>query len=289
MQLGSHSAHEVFLKAREKASHDHWRSGASELLSAYPFVRRFAEAIIIVRFPGLLPCVQSFLRCCKVLDLLQDAKGGVTSTAALGQAIAAHLQKHLEVYGDTEFKPKGNFALHFAEQIQRDNMIYDCFVVERSHQLPKLVATAVENTRSFEKSVVARALLSRLRSLDSFDERDCLTTPQQACAALGHALGRDDVQISKGARVKGMLISPTDFLCVGDHSISLRAAISADGDIGLIGHRGQLVREESSSSKVFRMEAGLSCIWLGELRVRRAHAWCELGPTEVLVLLPDLR
>ena len=34
--------HQIFNKAREQASKEHWRSGASELLTAYPLVRRFA-------------------------------------------------------------------------------------------------------------------------------------------------------------------------------------------------------------------------------------------------------
>ena len=110
--------HKTFNKYRAKASEDHWKSGASELLSAYPLVRWFAENVLAERFSMQLQHpIESFKLCCKVLDLLQDAKGGVTDTSGLDRAIRAHLEKHMETYGDADWRPKLHYALHIPEQV----------------------------------------------------------------------------------------------------------------------------------------------------------------------------
>ena len=165
---------EVFNKTREKACHDHFKSGASELLTVYPLVRRFAESILLSQFPVLQQNVLSFTLCCKVLDMLQDAKGGVAQSDVLAAAICNHLQQHKRVYGEDDWKPKLHYSLHIPQQVLRDNMLFDCFVVERSHQVPKLLAADVKKTETFEKTVIARSLLVRVGDLKEFDERPCL-------------------------------------------------------------------------------------------------------------------
>ena len=67
--------HTMFCKEREAASKEHWRSGASEMLTAYPLIRHFAEQIMSVAFPDLQEHVASLVLSFRVLDILQDTKG----------------------------------------------------------------------------------------------------------------------------------------------------------------------------------------------------------------------
>ena len=94
---GEHSAegrqvHTQFCKAREAASKDHWRSSASEMLTAYPLIRHFAEQIMSVAFPVLQEHVASLVLSFRVLDILQDTKGGTINVALLQKAIVEHLE-----------------------------------------------------------------------------------------------------------------------------------------------------------------------------------------------------
>ena len=63
----------------------------------------------------------------------------------LGRAIQNHLQQHSRTYGTDEWKPKMHYAMHLPHQLLRDMIVLDCFVVERSHQLPKLLAASVQH------------------------------------------------------------------------------------------------------------------------------------------------
>ena len=60
----------------------------------------------------------------------------------LGRAIE---QQHSRIYGNDEWKPKMHYAMHLPHQLLRDKIVLDCFVVERSHQLPKLLAASVQH------------------------------------------------------------------------------------------------------------------------------------------------
>ena len=280
--------HKIFCKSREKTSHDHWRSGASELLSCYPFLRRFAESIVAVQYPALQNEVRSLLCCCRVLDHLQDAKGGVNDAPTLAQHVRTALDQHKLAYGSDDWRPKQHYALHIPQQIVRDGMLYDCFVVERSHQLPKLVAEAVNFTGSFEKSVIGRALLHRLQALDAWDEREGLRSEKRSCPDLAAELGVDEVTLASSGQISGMLHNIGDLLLISDTMISMVAIMQPVDDFGILGSACDLVQRISPSCSLRNLQVGLSFMWLGDMRVRRAHAWSKQESGEVLVLVPDL-
>ena len=282
--------HQIFNKSREKASGDHWKSSASELLTAYPLVRRFAESIIAVRFPDLQRTCQSFLACCKVLDMLQDIKAQdeILDTAPLQQAVKDYLQLHCAVYGEDGVKPKHHYALHVPEQAQQYKILLDCFVVERSHQLPKLMATPVKNTASFEKSVVARSLLVRLRNLEDFHIENGLRGRLEAFPELAAALGKGDVLIAAEAMLAGVSLFSRDMVRMGKYVLSFRAAISCAEDVGILGHLGDVVEQLSATAKVYKMQPSMSLLWVEGLPICPCHAWSTLASGHVLALLPDI-
>ena len=282
--------HRIFSPSREKASADHWKSGASELLTVYPLVRRFAESIVLVKYPHLRREVGSFVSCCKLLDMLQDTKGEaeVLDTTALQQACKSYLQLHIATYGEDGVKPKHHFAFHIGEQAQQLKMLLDCFVIERSHQLPKLVATSIKQTASFEKSVIARSVLLRLKKLEDFDIQDGLRGPSATYPELAIAIGEPDVRVAGAAMAFGVSLGSGDMARIGNHMLKFKAAISAGGYLGVLGYAGDVVERLSTTAVVYKMQATLSLLWLHGDRIRPCHAWDALGNGNVLALVPDI-
>ena len=280
----------IFNKSREKASGDHWKSSASELLTAYPLVRRFAESIIAVRFPDMQRTCQSFLACCKALDMLQDAKAKdkILDSAPLQQAVKGYLQLHSAVHGEDGIKPKHHYALHVPEQAQQHKILLDCFVVERSHQLPKLMATPIKILLLSKKTVTARSLLVRLRNLENFQIENGLRGRSEAFPELAAELGKPEVLIAAEAMLAGVSLASRDLVRIGDYALSFRAAISCSGDVGVLGHLFDVVEQKSATAFVYRMQPTMSMLWVQGLPIRPCHAWTTLGSGNVLALQADI-
>ena len=124
--------------------------------------------------------------------------------------------------------------------------------------------------------------------LEVFDERPVLRGRQEPWPELQVLLQRDEVMVAASAQYRGLYLSHGDMLFVDGHVIALKAIISADGDLALVGNVCNLVSRYSPSASVFRVQAGLACYWLGGPRVRRAHAWSALADGNILTLVPDL-
>ena len=284
------AAHAIFCPSREAASKEHWRSSASELLSAYPLMRHFAERVVGVHFPALRHHVESFCCCFRVVDLLQDCKGGFSDTTVLHTAIREHLRKHASVYGIAQWKPKHHFTLHVPEQLERDGVLTDTFVVERSHLLPKIIANEIKNPTTFEKSSIARVLLHRMEELEAFDERSgVLGKDVVMCAELHAVLGGDHALLSPEARFNGVHIRRGDILIVDGYTLELAAVCKNDDVFYLLGCLLDPVRVLSPSSTLFRKQVGLNLLQWRSQRIRQSHAWARQANGEILTLQPALR
>ena len=205
------------------------------------------------------------------------------------KAIVEHLEKHRSVYGSLDLLPKHHFALHLPQQIARDKALTDCFVVERSHLLPRGIANEIDNSIMFEKSTISRMLLARMSSLESFEERNGLTGKDAAmCPELSRALGAD-VVVAAGAQIDGIRIKRDDVLLVDGYTIKLSAVCKSGERYFLLGHVFQLIRTLSESSSVWTNTDDLHMLeWSGQ-RVRRCHAWSQRGDGTWLTLQPVLR
>ena len=274
--MQSRGIHAIFCKSREAASKEHWRSSASELLIAYPLIRHFAEQVVSVHFPALREHVESLCLCFRVVDVLQDIKGGTLSTALLQHAIVQQLRKRIAVYGNAAWKPKYHYTLHAPQQIDRDKILTDTFVVERSHILPKLCAIEIRNTASFEKSAMARVLLHRLEHLESFDERPGLLGKDVAmCPELCQAIGGEHAVLASQARLDGIHVHRGDFLLVDGYTFELSAVCKSDDHFFLLGRLLDIVRHLSPSSALWRKQSDLHMLSCTGQRIRRCHAWAE--------------
>ena len=94
---------------------------------------------------------------------------------------------------------------------------------------------------------------------------------------MGAALGEGKVDLAEEVEVSGMLLSWGDMVLVSNRAISLRAAVLAGGDLGLMGHDCDFVRRLSPSAAVYELQAGIPLMWLHGLRVRRAHCWARVS------------
>ena len=139
-----------------------FKAGASELISIFPLVRYFAQRIVAPtnRIPSQL---QSFLACCKLVDVMLQAKyQGADPSLAQGfdDAACEFLRLHTLAYDTEHVKPKHHFMMHVGRQWAEDGFALDCFVQERKHQVIKDCASHIKNTSVFERSVLAAVVNS---------------------------------------------------------------------------------------------------------------------------------
>ena len=134
------------------------KASCSELLGVYGLLRHFVECNIM-RLPGLVQHIDSFLAACRSLDLLLAAKRVLGDPSELGQAlelqVSHYIALHKAAHGTALIKPKFHWALGIPSQICRNRIVLDAFAIERSHLRVKAVAEHVQNTASFERSVMA--------------------------------------------------------------------------------------------------------------------------------------
>ena len=102
----------------------------------------------------LAPHRHSFFLMCRVVDLILDAKQGVTpmvdSARALREALRTFMTAHVQAYGRDHIKPKHHWLFDVADQMERHSAVFDAFIIERLHLRVKAVANLIDNLRSFE-------------------------------------------------------------------------------------------------------------------------------------------
>ena len=91
-------------------------------------------------------------------------KRGFRVADELDAAILRHDIAFEAAYGGAvdEYVPKFHFTKHIPEQLRKDGFLQDCFATERKNSLVLRAAEPVRNTSTFERSVLARALIMHL-------------------------------------------------------------------------------------------------------------------------------
>lgn len=176
------SGQTIFAK---KQDGDSVKCSASEALSVYPVLR-----CILIRFlrsgqcSGIEDHIDSFVKICRVLDLLQSLKRGQTKASTLHEAVVEHLKAYQKAYGTDRWLPKHHYALHLARLYSSHKTLCSCWTHERRHREIKRYASQNPNTHvGFEKSIVIDALHLQLSELESssigpfsvgiFESADC--------------------------------------------------------------------------------------------------------------------
>ena len=145
----------------DDGSIDKIRASASELLGLSSMLRYYFDVQVRSR-PDLAANWLSFDACCDILSIILACKKKeytCEDAAPLLQGkIASFLQKHVACYGDHYLKPKHPWLWAIAEHFRRDGMVLDCFKVEAMHLVPKASCIRIDNTRAYERSILAGSL-----------------------------------------------------------------------------------------------------------------------------------
>ena len=155
---------------------------ASDCLTLYPLLRRFAE--IYGMGDAMVDHTKAVLALLDVSDVLQQAKkqqlscSRETMAKLIRDLVARYLQVRMAVYGPDDAIPKEHHTRHIWRQFLEDGLVLDCWVLERMHLLIKAFANEMLNTNKFEKTVISRAVIERTRQLQRCSDHDRLVGPQ---------------------------------------------------------------------------------------------------------------
>jgi hypothetical protein len=219
----SKQLHRVFDPYREAADSDKLKCSASELLGLYGLLR-YLIAEKVPRAPELSAKLASFAALCRAVDVILMAKRGELSAAdaaaALPEALSRHMSLHLAAYGNQCIRPKHHWNLDVGQQLGRDGLILDAFVIERTHLKVKVAADMVTNTTRFERSVLALVVNGTMRS--------------DSCTSWAHALLGKPQQLAQNTfastslRVYGLVIAIGDVVLLGDKCGKVQLCLLAD-------------------------------------------------------------
>ena len=137
------------------------KAGASQMLILHSLLRHFFTQRL-GRIAALEPQLESYCAACDCVDTVLLAKRQLLPMAQastrLQGALRHHMLCHVAAYGKVHLKPKFHYMWDVAEQFARDPFVLDCFIVERLHLRAKRQANLVQNTRSYERSVLTGLL-----------------------------------------------------------------------------------------------------------------------------------
>jgi hypothetical protein len=163
-QAKAKQLYRVFDLHRQKSSADAERikGSMSELLAVFGMLRHFVELKLSAAAGSRSALAASFLALCKYIDTLLQAKRGAldidTAAVNLATQLEEHGRLHVLAYGTQLLKPKHHWMLHIPQQLRRDRMVIDSFVLERLHLRIKRVAQNILNTSNYEQSVLTALL-----------------------------------------------------------------------------------------------------------------------------------
>jgi len=213
--------HRIFDKRRIPENNPYKiKASCSELLGVYGLLRLFFETKL-ADVPELNGNLESFKACCHVLDAVCDAKTHVVpdihAAARLEQATVTHLRRHQAVYGDLAIKPKHHWQLDVPDQIRRDGMVLDAFIIERTHLTVKRLADHVTNTTTYEKTLISGLLTVQLQA----GRADRVTGPR--------LIGTTSMMPGTDVAIADKMVVWSIEVCVGDVVVRLNG-----GDPGVV-------------------------------------------------------
>jgi len=222
----------IFNESRRKANKENFKGMASEILALLPLLRHLVSTALADRVE-LDKEKKSFEAMCKCVDLLSQLKSGATrDTDALLTATQQFMQLHKSAYGSEHIRPKHHYAFHLPDQIKRDGCLLDAFVLERKHRVAKRIATACDNTHSFESSVLSRILSEAVEAMPASFLVNSLVGSTAVCAETAKIVGEVQCTISKSALCNGVIVSVGDVLLAMD--MALKILLFFSGTDGLV-------------------------------------------------------
>ena len=203
-------------RANRNGDHDKLHCSASELLGSYSLVRLLLE-LRVPDSPERAAAKESFLLCCRIVDLFQRAKKMLITASQAADLLETTLQrffqKHKEAYGDEFIRPKFHWVFDLIEQLRKHELVFDQLIVERLHLWIKKVAEMNDNMRRWERGVLAGALNHQVQDLQLM---------QGPCHIMDNRVLRSELypnaQICNNIRVMGMHLATDDVVFWNDRA-----------------------------------------------------------------------
>ena len=154
-------------KATRKAHS--FKASASDGLALYAVIALFVSGVLLrdgARSLCYHGCV-AYLALCDLLDMLVAVPRGIVTPAMLAASVDAFLTACVDAHWETWMHSKFHWLIHLPKHLARFGCLPTCFVHERKHKVAKRYANAVQNTKSFEKSILGETLAHHLAELKS--------------------------------------------------------------------------------------------------------------------------
>lgn len=234
-------------------------AGPTELLFGIPFVLAYVDLNLS---PDLRQTfkkeLQSFRAMCDIVGALKRAKVAEADADASAAALLDALQRHAHLYRaayhdePTAFLSKWHMQWHLPGQIRRDGRLLDTMPAERKHGVIRLAADQIKHTRSFEQSVLKRALSITLHDLGELQLGDGLRGAMRQ-PRLGEMCGlSDEAVFAKRAKLGNTCFHSGDFIALGDDMWCVDAFASAPEELGPLLIARPCIRQAGLSTTVSR-------------------------------------
>ena len=178
------------------------KAQASEVLSLYSVIRfLLLEKFKKGELEALLAPLDSYLKLCKVLDLLVETRRGSTQGCELRDAVDSHLEAFVACYSTDRFIPKHHYSTHLGDMLHKFKYLIACFCLERKHREFKRWATLSENTPpSWERGVLRDALIGQFQDLKHDAGTACFEEPGHVLKRLLQSVfSNEDIAVSDSA------------------------------------------------------------------------------------------
>jgi hypothetical protein len=232
-------------------------------------LRHFVEERL-AHIAGLDLQIASFQAVCRVMDLILIAKRGeadvVQASVELQRALEAHMQLHQNAYGTDHIKPKHHWMMDIPRQLVRDRCVLDAFVIERTHQVVKGIATHVDNTHLFERSVLSGVTTLAFQASD-----DKLAVVDGLMGRTMGLPGCPGALASKQLRIFGTEIAMDDVVSQGEAVGIVFACALEVGELLLLVDVMRPLRQNLSHSSIYA-PVGERSVWRAN-SVSRCVAW----------------
>ncbi len=233
------------------------------------------------------------------MQLVQTAKTGIANRDASGTAdaldagTADHTTRFVTCYGVDVVMPKFHYQGLIPKQVRRDGVLFDAFTGERKNSSGKAASQAIENTKTFERTVMSRAIVCQIAALS---ERGALEDGLLGATRLARELTRilpvwgDAVpRVSRRAKLRGYPVMAGDCVFYGADLLQISVCVAVNTSAtsqwrGVIAELCLYSTRVTSFSRRFR-RTGEFLLFEGATGFTWASAWTFPDDAHILALI----
>ena len=272
------AAHGVFSARKEAASKDNFKAMASEVMAIFPLISHFVETVVRPRCPDdMKDAVESFAMLYRAHSLLtvlkrNSSKINRQSCDELKVMFREHLRLFQKAYGKEQVRPKHHLTQHLADQIFEHKLVIDCWPCERKHRALKLIATSIDNTRHFERSLLARAIEQQLMGTPADSFAFTLLGEQTSAPNLALTLGAASVKVSRAMRFGIFKVAEGDVILAERAAMEVLCCMQSDSSWCVLVGVYEFVRKHGAGV-LWKLKHAAACFTLKHNAFALASYW----------------